>query len=234
MPTTTPADWFAQHNLGRYTAARELEFFNHAFPTVRRNDILLQLSLPEWQLPHFGQTLCLKRNLNADSICLPFASDSIDHILLPHTLEQHPLPEAVLAEVCRVLNPQGCALLTGFNPHSLWRFSRLFTTYLPPRRQCLPLGTLKTLLTRQDLCIEQGRFMVYLPAVSSARAISFWRFTELAGNRWWPHAAAVYGLVLSKRRPGVRLTLEWQTRLTRTAAAVGQPAAPRQIPPEIQ
>ena len=44
-----------------------------------------------------------------------------------------------------------------------------------------------------------GRFLNYLPSLRSERALRFWRFMEAAGDRWWPHAAAVYALVLSKR-----------------------------------
>lgn len=226
MPASILADWFTHHPLGRYTAQREHAFFNEACPIIRDNEIVLQLSLPEWQLPHHTQTLCLARNLHAQLLYLPFADNSIDHILLPHTLEQHPLPELLLAEVARILHPQGSMLLTGFNPHSLWRFSRLFGQHLPPQQRCLPLNTLKPLLNNHDLCIEQGRFMVYLPAVSTVHAVSFWHFMELAGNRWWPHAAAVYGLVLSKRQPGMRLTPEWKNRLaTISTVTVGQSAA---------
>ena len=49
-----------------------------------------------------------------------------------------------------------------------------------------------------------GQFMVYVPAVSSGKALKNWRFMEAAGDRWWPHAAAVYGLVLLKRTVGAR------------------------------
>lgn len=52
--------------------------------------------------------------------------------------------------------------------------------------------------------------MVYVPAVQSGKALRRWRFMEAAGDRWWPHAAAVYGLVLLKRKANMRLLPEFE------------------------
>ena len=55
---------------------------------------------------------------------LPFASDSIDAVLLPHTLELVDDPYAVLREAERVLRPEGTLLICGFNPWSGWGLRR--------------------------------------------------------------------------------------------------------------
>jgi SAM-dependent methyltransferase len=75
-----------------------------------------------------GVSLC------APLTALPFASDSIDAILLPHTLELVEDPYAVLREAERVLCAEGCLLISGFNPWSGWGMRRLFAQYLrrPP------------------------------------------------------------------------------------------------------
>ena len=72
--------------------------------------------------PHRGPgvTLC------APMTSLPFASDSIDAILLPHTLELVQDPYAVLREAERVLVAEGCLMICGFNPFSGWGARRLF------------------------------------------------------------------------------------------------------------
>ena len=67
-----------------------------------------------------GVTLC------APLASLPFASDSIDAILLPHTLELVEDPYAVLREAERVLCAEGCLMICGFNPCSGWGARRLF------------------------------------------------------------------------------------------------------------
>jgi SAM-dependent methyltransferase len=71
---------------------------------------------------------------------LPFRSDSIDAILLPHTLELVEDPYAVLREAERVLTGEGCLMICGFNPFSGWGGRRIFGRYFgrpafPPHTQ---------------------------------------------------------------------------------------------------
>jgi SAM-dependent methyltransferase len=68
--------------------------------------------------PESGATLC------APLDSLPFSSDSIDAILLPHTLELVEDPYAVLREAERVLCAEGCLMICGFNPFSGWGLRR--------------------------------------------------------------------------------------------------------------
>ena len=51
---------------------------------------------------------------------LPFAMQSIDLVLLPHTLERNKDAKRVLSESWRVLAPNGHLILLGINPFSLW------------------------------------------------------------------------------------------------------------------
>jgi SAM-dependent methyltransferase len=67
-----------------------------------------------------GVTLC------APLDSLPFRSDSIDAIFLPHTLELVEDPHAVLREAERVLCAEGCLMICGFNPFSGWGIRRAF------------------------------------------------------------------------------------------------------------
>jgi SAM-dependent methyltransferase len=88
-----------------------------------------------------GVTLC------ASLTSLPFASDSIDAILLPHTLELVEDPYAVLREAERVLCADGCLMICGFNPWSGWGARRLFARLL--RRPAFPPGTRRVLAERR-------------------------------------------------------------------------------------
>ena len=81
-----------------------------------------------------GVTLC------APLDSLPFRSDCIDAILLPHTLELVEDPYAVLREAERVLCAEGCLMICGFNPFSGWGVRRAFAHHVgrpafPPRAQ---------------------------------------------------------------------------------------------------
>ena len=67
---------------------------------------------------------------------LPFATHSIDLVVMPHILEFTEDPHQVLREVERVLVPEGHVVITGFNPASLWGVRQYLTRlgaspYLP-------------------------------------------------------------------------------------------------------
>ena len=64
---------------------------------------------------------------------LPIASDSVDLVILHHTLDVSPHPHQVLREASRVLRSGGHVVVVGFNPYSLWGFMRLIA-----RRRKLP------------------------------------------------------------------------------------------------
>lgn len=51
---------------------------------------------------------------------LPLASDAVDAVVLPHTLEFEADPHGLLREVDRVLTGEGQLLILGFRPLSLW------------------------------------------------------------------------------------------------------------------
>jgi len=51
---------------------------------------------------------------------LPIVSDSVDAVILPHTLEFETDPYALLREVDRVLTGEGKLLILGFSPWSPW------------------------------------------------------------------------------------------------------------------
>ncbi len=88
-----------------------------------------------------GATLC------APLTTLPFAADSIDAIVLPHTLELVEDPYAVLREAERVLCAEGCMLICRFNPWSGCGARRLLGRGL--RRPNFPPQTRRLLSERR-------------------------------------------------------------------------------------
>jgi SAM-dependent methyltransferase len=71
---------------------------------------------------------------------LPVTSDSIDAVLLPHTLEFAADPYAIVREVDRVLVGEGNLIVLGFRPWSLWglRAGGSRTGFPPTLRRVLP------------------------------------------------------------------------------------------------
>jgi SAM-dependent methyltransferase len=58
--------------------------------------------------------------LVTDFAALPFPENSLDLLVLPHSLEFSADPHATLREAARVLVPEGRVVICGLNPTSLW------------------------------------------------------------------------------------------------------------------
>ncbi len=151
---------------------------------------------------------------------LPFASGSVDLVLMPHLLEFDPQPHRILREVERILVPEGQVILSGFNPYSLWGVRRKFSRRdAPPpwRGQYLSVQRLKDWFALLSFETQAGSFGCYAPPV--ANELQRWRFLELAGNRWWPIAGATYIIRAIKRVHGMRLiTPVWHRQGARAKA----------------
>jgi len=64
---------------------------------------------------------------------LPVTGDTVDAVILPHTLEFAADPYAIVREVDRVLAAEGHLLILGFRPFSLWGLrARLSRAGFPP------------------------------------------------------------------------------------------------------
>ena len=193
--------WLQQSDLGRYAVAAEQRFIQTAMPDHGQQTVAASLSACyTWP----AGTLRLGCQPQAADIvsalpALPLADASAGLLLLPHGLElvSGCSQNQLLREAFRVLQPYGRLVLTGFNPHSLWRGSRLWQD-LDLQEQMLPLAEVKKRLQDHGFRVAEGRFMVYVPPLRHRRSLACWRFMEAAGNRWWPHAAAIYGLVVQK------------------------------------
>jgi SAM-dependent methyltransferase len=141
---------------------------------------------------------------------LPFATHSIDLVVMPHILEFATDPHQVLREVERVLVPEGHLVITGFNPYSFWGARQYITRFgaspfLPRAGRFISLPRIKDWLKLLSFDVERGCFGCYVPSVRSERWLARWRFLERAGDRWWPFLGALYMLTAVKRVRGMRL-----------------------------
>lgn len=141
---------------------------------------------------------------------LPFASQSLDLVILPHVLEFAAEPHQVLREVDRVLIPEGRVIVCGFNPASLWGLRQLAgglagTSFLPPDGEFISFPRLRDWLKLLNMEVDRGHFGCYAPPCATDKWLQRYAFMEKAGERWWPYLGAVYVVQAIKRVKGMRL-----------------------------
>ncbi|QEY26213.1 class I SAM-dependent methyltransferase [Neisseria zalophi] len=194
--------WFLDNPIGLYTADWEKRFFKRHTSKQKTIGKIVQFGMEDW-LKLSENDICVYRDILMQPDFLAFPDSSLSLLIMPHTLEISDSPYQTLVEAFRVLEPEGKLVISGFNPYSLWYY-RFNGKKLPEKQHCQPLANLKKQIKSLNFEIEQGQFMVYVPPVKTEQALKRWQFMEAAGNRWWPSAAAVYGLVLQKRIVGVK------------------------------
>ena len=211
--------------------------------TVNVNSFAQGLQSPQAVRPDAGQV----RNASEDGsqvpvqtavlLCagqaLPFPNDSLDLVLLPHTLELSADPHAVLREVARVLVPEGRVLISGVNPASLWgmhTWSRRIPGLqkLPPMpddRSLIGYGRLRDWLKLLDLDLQTASFGCYRPAMRTDTWLRRWDWMDSLGPTAWPVVGGRYFVEAVKKVAGVHmLAAPWKVA---APTAVGRPVAAR-------
>nr|WP_144329115.1 methyltransferase domain-containing protein [Tepidimonas charontis] len=159
-------------------------------------------------------------DLITHAAALPFPADSLDLVLLPHTLELSADPHAVLREVARVLVPNGRVVIAGLNPASWWgwrqyrahacarlglghtRWARL---YLPEAGAFIGPWRLRDWLRLLSFEVEYVTYGCYRPAVRTERWLQRFEWMDRWGARWWTPLGAVYFIRAVKRVRGLHL-----------------------------
>ncbi len=169
------------------------------------------------------------RDLCCSEYELPFASGSLDLVLLPHVLEFSAHPHRVLREVERVLVPEGSVVISGFNPLSLWGLRRLVArrgAEAPWSGHYRSAMRIRDWLNLLGFEIQESRFGCYAPPLRTPQWLERWGCFDRAGSRWWPVLGAAYLLHGVKRVQGMRLiTPHWRGR--KAAAKRLSPVAQR-------
>lgn len=161
-------------------------------------------------------------SVHADAHELPFASESLDLVVLPHLLEFSSEPHQILREVERVLRPEGQVIIFAFNPISLWGLRHMFrhTPLVPWSGEFVSVLRLKDWLKLLNFEMRGGRYGCYRPPYTSEKWLSRFGFLEKAGDRWWPVAGAVYMMQAIKRVQGMRvITPAWRKQRNAEALA---------------
>ena len=141
-------------------------------------------------------------NVVAIPEALPFEAEAFDLVVLLHCLEFSEHKDKVLEEALRVLKPEGRLLVTSINPWGPWMLARKDFAGC----DCKPLAAVELRQKLKDLvAFDKGAFGVYCPSVKDdPAALMHWKWTEKAGERWWPQLANAY--VVSGTKKVVALT----------------------------
>lgn len=139
-----------------------------------------------------------------DTTELPFASQSLDLVVLPHVLEFSNQPHQILREVERALIPEGRLIICGFNPASLWGVRQIIgrvsgAPFLPMDGEFINVPRLKDWLKLLNLEVDEGHFGCYAPPCRTAAWLGRFGVVERAGAQWWPYLGAVYMVQAIKR-----------------------------------
>lgn len=155
---------------------------------------------------------------------LAIASDSVDAVLLPHTLEYAADPHELLREVERILPGDGQLIILGFRPFSVWGLRNLFarTGFPPGTERFIAEHRLRDWLKLLGFEITDARRYLFTWPWGRA-APGRQRFLEQTGNALWPLFAGAYLLRARKRVYALTpIQPRWRTR-TRVVGGLIEP-----------
>lgn len=148
---------WSRTDLGRYIIDQESEQINQIINRVPGIRILQLGALrgAKWlNLNRNFQSFVLDIPDRCGSDCnvygnfesLPFSTESMDVVILRHTLEATKNPQEVLHEAERILSPDGYLVILGFNPYSLigvLRFAEKYSETGEWKGSSLSIGRIK-------------------------------------------------------------------------------------------
>lgn len=228
---------------GRYVRSWEQRYMSRLLRQVFGYHAV-QIGLPQWDFMRHNRVLhkwCTTQQSDVQQathrlvLCtaeqLPFANESIDLLVLPHTLETSSDPHQILREVERVLVPEGSVIISGFNPWSIWSLS----DRLPGLESRLPI--------QPELHLSPWRVADWLELLSfemtdqvfggygllceQRKWVRHWYFMEKWGAKMWPVLGGVYVFKAKKRISQMTMVgLDWSKSrqiLARPNMAVRKP-----------
>ncbi len=150
---------------------------------------------------------------------LPFAGDSVDAVLLPHTLEHSKDPHRILREVERVLVGEGHIIVLGFHPWGSWALRQQLGRVTPWAGNYVSAGRLRAWLT--VLGFETLRLQHYLfrPPFHHRLLVR----SAFLDRLHWRLSASAYMLVARKRVFAVTPLRLKRARPRRAFAGVAKP-----------
>ncbi len=158
-------------------------------------------------------------DIGAHAHHLPIASDTMNLVVLPHTLDFCSDPHQVLREVDRILTNDGHLLIIGFNPHSIWGLRHILMRWrgvVPWNGEFYSRGRIADWLSLLSFRIlQEESFFLRLP-ISSTQLLQKTAFLE----RTRPMLGKLGGIyIVHARKQSVPMTLV-RTKWRRQAAGI--------------
>lgn len=150
---------------------------------------------------------------------LPFLPESIDAVLLFHTLEFVKKPEVILKEIYDALINGGNLIIFGFNPQSLWGIVKLFKhsksniwggNWYSPKK-------LRHWLLKIGFSVGDYQSFYFRPPSENPEKMLF---MAGIGQMFWPYCGASYMFVVKKTSTIVTPIKELSPRLVKEAPLI--------------
>ncbi len=167
----------------------------------------------------------LAADVRCDTDRLAVASDSVDVVLLPHTLELIPSPHALLREVDRILRADGHLVVLSFRPSGPWGLRHLLSRrgYPPGHQRLVREGRLRDWL--ELLSFEIGARVRYCHTLPLERIRKFGTSAQESwAGRWLPGLDGAYLLSAQKRvHPLTPIRRPWRRRHLKVVGGLVEP-----------
>ncbi|MGF1615691.1 MAG: class I SAM-dependent methyltransferase [Gammaproteobacteria bacterium] len=233
--------WFSNCP-GRWILEAELQLLNEILPNLFGYHLLQVGRIADADLLASSRILhrvlvdvdeacaeCPYPYLHACPEALPIASDSIDVLVLPHTLEYASRIHDTLREAQRVLVPEGRLLILGFNPWSWFGVWRLFLRrrgMAPWRGRFVGLARMKDWLALLGFDEVSVRGHFFRPPFRNVRLMYRLQALERVGRHLPTGVSGAYLVVATKRVTTLTpAKLRWQPRRRLVAVGIAEPSA---------
>lgn len=233
--TTGLLDWY-RRPLGQMLAKTERQSLDQLLPDLFGYH-LLQLG------DHGDPSLCAGTRIShrailgnshlhpiaaeADAARLPIANESVDVCVLPHTLEFHSDPYAILREVERVLIPEGHVVILGFNPWSLWGLMRVLLGWrhrMPWQGQYFSRARVTDWLNVLGFDMYLHQQLFFRPPIQHLPTMQKLAFFDKIG-RFLPIGSAAYVLIATKRTSTLTpIKPRWRTKPSLANGSLVEPS----------
>lgn len=166
-------------------------------------------------------------HLQGDAEALPFDSDNLDVVVLPHTLEFSDEPHQILREVERVLIGEGHVVIISFNPWSLWGLWKRCVGWreqAPWNSEFFSLHRIKDWLELLGFELVESRACFLRPPIQHTKIMNRLAFLEKLAGFITPYIGAVYIVVAKKKvETATPIKMQWKSRRRKIAAGlIGQ------------